>query len=111
MILFSDRTSSFRFRLLSYLGCVKLHYRIPSNWGFYKPGLEVKFALEEAEKVGANVHFMGPTFNKTTWTRLMHETRLNLTHYLFKRAEYFGHHFWAKERAETNARVQNSTPS
>ena len=87
------------------------HFRIPRSWGFYKPGLEVKFALEEAEKLNANIHFMGPTLNKTTWARLLHETRLNFTHYLYKRAEYFGNTFYASEREEATARVQNTTAS
>lgn len=88
-----------------------LHFRFPSSWGFYKPGLEVKYALEESEKLGAKTYFLGPHFDKKTWSRLQHETRLNFTEYIYKRLQYAGNMFYGLERAEANARVQNSTGS
>lgn len=41
-----------------YSGLFKYHFNIPFNP--FRPGLEVKFACEEAENVGAKVHFLGP---------------------------------------------------
>ena len=35
------------------------HFSIPENYGLTKPGLEIKFACEEAEKVGAKTYFLG----------------------------------------------------
>lgn len=32
-----------------------------------KPGLETKFACEEAEKIGANLYFLGTEMNQVTW--------------------------------------------
>ena len=52
------------------------------------PGLEVKYACEEAERLGVPLEFMGPEMNKITWTRLYHETRFNLPHYIIRRIQY-----------------------
>lgn len=45
----------------------------------------MKFACEEAEAVGAKTYFLGPEFDQITWNRLLHETRMNIPHYLYKR--------------------------
>lgn len=54
----------------------KYHFAIPFN--FFRPGLEMKFACEEATKTGAKLHYLGPEFCNKTWGRLFHETRMNL---------------------------------
>jgi len=63
----SQRNNWFKFRFFSYMQMFSLHFRIPYSWGFYKPGLEVKYALEESEKLGAKTYFLGPHFDKVTW--------------------------------------------
>ena len=45
----------------------KLHYKIPSNFNFLAPGLEMKFACEEAVKAGAKLRFLGAEMDQTTW--------------------------------------------
>ena len=70
-----------------------------------KPGLEVKYACEEAEEQGAKTYFLGPEFNQTTWHRLFHETRMNVPHYLYKRVQYEGHSAWSYERQENAIRM------
>jgi len=50
-------------RFYSYSIFFKNHFNIPSNYTFLKPGLEIKFACEEAEKLGAKTYFLGPEFN------------------------------------------------
>ena len=76
-----------------------------------KPGLEIKFALEEAEKIGAKIRFLGPELDGETWSRLHHEKRMNVTSYLYSRLKMSGNYFWGMERAETIARLHNSEPS
>jgi len=39
------------------MGLFKYHFNIPFN--FLRPGLEMKYACEEAQKVGAKLHFLG----------------------------------------------------
>lgn len=52
------------------------------------PGLETKFACEEATKLGSKLYFLGPEMDVLTWERLMHETRFNVPQYLLRRWEH-----------------------
>ena len=79
------RSLIFWSRFRTYAGLFNWHFKIPSNFNFMKPGLEMKFALEEAEAVGAKTYFLGPEFDRRTWQRLWHETRMNIPHYIYKR--------------------------
>ena len=42
---------------------------------------------------------------------MFHETRLNVTHYIYKRITYYGHAFYAAETWENQIRLHNSEPS
>ena len=64
------------------------HFRFGSDFRFWLPGLETKYACEAAEKVGAQVHFLGSEINPITYERLYHETRFNFFTYLIKRFQY-----------------------
>jgi len=61
------------------------HFRFGHDFKFWLPGLETKYALEAAEKVGAEVHFMGSEINPVTYERLYHETRFNILTYFTRR--------------------------
>jgi len=61
------------------------HFRFGSDFRFWLPGLETKYACEAAEKVGAQVHFLGSEINPNTYERLYHETRFNFFTYLIRR--------------------------
>ena len=63
----NSRSLVFWTRFSLYSAAFKWHFRIPSNFNVLKPGLEIKFALEEAEKSGAKTYFLGPEFNTKTW--------------------------------------------
>lgn len=45
----------------------RMHFKIPSNYNYLAPGLEIKFACEEAEKAGAKTYFLGAELNQKTW--------------------------------------------
>ncbi len=62
----NSRSYLFWARFYAYIGAFKLHFRIPKNFTFLKPGLEMKYACEEAEKSGAKTYFLGPELNSTT---------------------------------------------
>lgn len=64
------------------------HFRWGHDFKFWLPGLEIKFACEAAEKVGADLQFLGSEINPVTYDRLYHETRMNLLHYFLKRYQY-----------------------
>ena len=52
-------------------------YNLRTEWNPIDPGLEIKFALEEGEKAGAQLQFLGPELNEISWNNLYHETRYN----------------------------------
>mmetsp|Transcript_11697 Transcript_11697/g.11615 ORF Transcript_11697/g.11615 Transcript_11697/m.11615 type:complete len:88 (-) Transcript_11697:461-724(-) len=64
------------------------HFNFGPNFNFLMPGLEIKYACEAAEKVGADLKFLGPELDVVTWQRMLHETRFNIPHYLLKRFQY-----------------------
>lgn len=105
------RAPLFWFKFYAYSLMFKFHFKIPQNFSFLKPGLETKFALEEAEKIGAKIHFMGAEFNEDTWNRLYHEKRMNFTSYIAARFRMAGNDFWNMERKETIARMHNAEPA
>jgi pheromone shutdown protein TraB len=83
-----SRKFIFLARWALYWTTFKMHFRFGFDFKFWLPGIEVKYALEAAEKVGANVKYLGPEMNALTADRLYHETRMNVPHYIFKRIQY-----------------------
>ena len=54
---------------------------------------------------------MGPEFNQLTWERLIHETRMNLPEYFFKKLQYHSSK-WSKEtRANSHILAMSSSSS
>lgn len=47
-------------RLAFYYNRFRGHFKLPDEFQPLRPGLEVKFACEAAEKVGSAIEFMGP---------------------------------------------------
>jgi hypothetical protein len=46
--------------------------------------LEIKYACETAEDVGAKLEFLGNELNKETWGALFHETRFSVPYFFFR---------------------------
>lgn len=86
----AQRAPVFWFRFYTYCAMFKFHFQIPQNFTFMKPGLEVKYACEEAVKSGAKLEFLGPELDQVTWERLYHETRMNFPSYIFARLSMTG---------------------
>ena len=82
---YSNRKWLASIRLTLYNWLFRMHFGFRSEFYPMRPGLEVKFACEAAEKVGANIEFMGSEMNQATWERLVHETRLNIPEYFIRR--------------------------
>lgn len=85
-------------------------YRPGSHFSFYYPGLEIKYACEEAEKLGADLHFLGSELNNITWNRLYHETRFNLPAMMFRRWQQAGTR-WTSEAKTNQRKMHLTTPS
>ena len=75
-------------RWMLYWQTFRWHFRFGYEFKFWLPGLEVKYACEAAEKVGAQLHFLGHELNGITSDRLYHETRMNVPHYFWRRMQY-----------------------
>jgi len=52
-------------RFYMYSALFNNHYKIPFN--FLRPGLEIKYACDEATNVGSKTYFLGAEFNGETW--------------------------------------------
>jgi dissimilatory sulfite reductase (desulfoviridin) alpha/beta subunit len=72
----STRKFIFLARWAAYYQAFQFHFRFGFEFKFWLPGLEVKYACEAAEKVGANLKFLGTEMNEITTERLYHETRM-----------------------------------
>jgi hypothetical protein len=53
-------------------------FGFPLDYNPWRPGLEAKYALEEATKLNSKVVFLGPEFDKNTLSRMYHETRYSI---------------------------------
>lgn len=74
------------FRLGMYSWLWRDFFRISAR--FDLPGLEIKYACEAAEKVGAKIHFMGADFDDRTCKRMTHETRMTIVDYVARRWQW-----------------------
>jgi hypothetical protein len=54
-------------RLKMYAWLASWHFGMPDNYSMLSPGLEVKFACEEANKLGAKTYFLGAESCQKTW--------------------------------------------
>lgn len=54
-------------RLGVYNSLFRYHFGFKREFAPMRPGIEVKFACEAAEKVGAKLSFMGPEMDQQTW--------------------------------------------
>jgi len=58
------RSLLFWSKFYMYGALFKWHFRFPSaNFNPTRPGLEIKFACEEAEKLGARTYFLGAEYD------------------------------------------------
>lgn len=103
------RALGFWTRFYMYAGLFNRHYSIPFN--FVRPGLEIKYACEEANKGGSKLYFLGPEFNQLTWQRLVHETRTTVLSYFWRYIQFAGHYHWYEEREGNINKMHNSEAS
>lgn len=104
------RGTVFAIRFSMFSLALRYLYKIQDHFEFYLPGLEIKYACEEAEKLGADLQFLGPELDNTTWHRLYHETRLNIPKMLFNRWRNSGGR-WSSEFRTNNEKLQLTNPS
>jgi len=54
-------------RIAMYYTTFQYHYRFGHDFKFWLPGLEMKYACEAAENVGADLKFLGAELDPVTW--------------------------------------------
>jgi hypothetical protein len=89
---------------------LKMNFMISKEFKFWAPGLEIKYACEAAQKVGANLLFLGPELNNVTWHRLYHETRMNVPSALWNTWKTMGTRYSTEVRTEAQ-KMELTTPS
>mmetsp|Transcript_29170 Transcript_29170/g.36199 ORF Transcript_29170/g.36199 Transcript_29170/m.36199 type:complete len:219 (-) Transcript_29170:569-1225(-) len=77
-------------KMLALLRLSIYNFLFRNHFGFtaeswVRPGLEMKFACESAQKVGADLKFLGSELDADSQQRLMHETRFNAIEYFVRR--------------------------
>lgn len=78
----SASLTSLRFQLFNLV--FKKVLNIPIEYNPFVPGLEVKFALEEAEKLNSKIVFLGNEFDHNTVLKFEHEKRYTLIKALYE---------------------------
>lgn len=56
----------------------KRNMALPIEYNPFVPGLEIKYTLEEAEKLNAKIVYLGTEFNEATKNRFFHEKRTTI---------------------------------
>lgn len=74
--------SNIRFYLQNFL--FKKLYGLELKHNPFMPGLEVKYALEEASKLNSKLVFMGSEFSEETGNKILHDNRFTLFKYLYR---------------------------
>lgn len=68
----------FKLKFYSWLWCINWYKAFPSDFHPFTPGLEMKFALEEALKVKSKVILGGLTFDELAIDAFNHEPRFDI---------------------------------
>ena len=84
---------------------MRAHFMIPGDFVAFRPGIEIKFACEEAQRLGCKTYFMGAELDQNTWGRLLHETRASIIEYFYRKICYIGHIHWTREREDIISRL------
>lgn len=90
-----------RFQLFNFM--FKSLLQLPLSYNPYFPGLEMKYACEEARRCNAKLVFLGPEFNDNTVNQIKHEKRFTLLSFI--RRLYSLRQAYKKESIEFSARV------
>lgn len=94
------RNLVFWLRFYSWLAAVNCAKAFNSDFHPFLPGLEVKYALEEAEKLGANVVFGGMAIRNSDLQALKIETRFDPLNVTLNFVKTYLQTKWRRERAD-----------
>jgi pheromone shutdown protein TraB len=75
---FNFKSFFFNLRFSAFALSAKYWFGLPLNYNPFLPGLEVKYACEEAEKLNSKIVFMGYELNQYAWDRFYHDNRYSI---------------------------------
>eukprot|EP01016_Furgasonia_blochmanni_P050714 TRINITY_DN787_c0_g1_i2.p1 TRINITY_DN787_c0_g1~~TRINITY_DN787_c0_g1_i2.p1 ORF type:complete len:497 (-),score=170.05 TRINITY_DN787_c0_g1_i2:700-2190(-) len=91
----------FKLRLYPWLFFLNWFNRFPADFHPFTPGLEMKYAVEEAQKLGANVHFAGLEINPEILNGLALEKRMDLLPFFVRSYRAINNKLWDREAKDT----------
>lgn len=96
---------AFDLRWNLFKACAGMVYKLPYDFNPFAPGLEVKYALEEANKINSKVVFLGSEIDVKTSTRFYHETRYTLLKFLKNYYQIFNNRLYGVEFTEWQRQI------
>lgn len=102
---FNGRILAYKMRMAFFSVYSKFLFAVPQDLNPFQPGVEVKYACEEAAKVNAKTVFLGLEFDRKTRDRLYHETRFTLLKSLINAWKIYGRASYAIELREMRDQI------
>jgi hypothetical protein len=85
----------------------RLIYGLPFDYNPVLPGLETKYALEEATKLNSKIVYLGYELDKTAQQRIYHETRYTLIKSIWNYNKFFNRESYRNELLEFKLQKDN----
>ena len=104
---FNLRNLAAKMRWAYFVFFSKMFFGLPYEYNPFAPGLEVKYALEEAASLNSKVVFLGYEFDDNATKRFMHETRFTVFKSLMKSFKFFNQANYASEYFEYKEQINN----
>jgi hypothetical protein len=92
-------------RWLFFVFYSKFFFNLPYEFNPFAPGLEVKYALEEATNLNSKIVFMGYEFDENTTRRFYHENRNTILKSTINSFNFFRNLNWGNEYVEYKNQV------
>ena len=83
------RTLAFNLRWAYFVLFSKFFFGVPVEYNPFAPGLEVKYALEEAQSLNSKIVYLGYEFDEITMRRFYHENRYTVVKTLINNFKFF----------------------
>lgn len=96
----------FQARLYPWLLIANAWKNFPTDFHPFIPGLEMKFAIEEAKKIGAHIHFSGLQLNQQTVDALSHEKRMDALPFAWRIYRSTKSRLWSNEDHDQSALLE-----
>ncbi len=94
------RNLAFKSRWAFFLFFSKFLFGLPKEYNPFAPGLEVKYALEEANSLNSQIVYLGYEFDDSTMKRFFHENRYTVVKTLINSLKFYNNVNYNEEYSE-----------